>query len=47
MQNFVDFSQSFADFCGILQKNADNIFPQMFYDVKGTFNIFLNTLDRG
>ena len=36
MKSFANFLQSFADLCGILQKNADNFFPQVFYDVNWT-----------
>ena len=40
MQSFPYFSQSFADFYGILQKNEDNFFLQVFYDVNWTLNLF-------
>ena len=40
MQSFENFSQSVADLCGILQKNADNFFPQVFYGVNWTLNLF-------
>ena len=33
MQSSADFLQSSADLCGILQKNADNFFPRVFYEV--------------
>ena len=41
MQSFADFLQSFPDLSQILQKNADNFFSKVFYDVIWTLNLFV------
>ena len=46
MQSFADFSQGFAVLYGISQKNADNFFPQVFYDVNWTLNLFFSLETR-
>ena len=46
MQSFAYFWQSFADLYGISQKNADNFFPQVFYDVNWTLNLFFQILEK-